>query len=243
MKKKKWIFIGVIFVLLVSYFAVQGYFLKKYWLSKEWVLENKENRPQIVGSYSIKGMRLQEEAYQEFFGVKLDKALEKFELLEANGNEKDGFARYVIYDENKKVKEYFALTIYPFYEQDQAMQDKITKKEIEEVLEKYKIKTSADRIQFLEKYAYTQNHIFMLPNQMKENYIIQTFLTAGMIEDKITILDGALKGYRYSFQKDGKEYCVVIVDHKNCVYQFLFQKSNMFTEEFIDHLIETAIFD
>ena len=243
MKRKGKILVPIILVLIlaISYFSYHGYFLHKYWLDAKWIATNQKIHPNIGKTIRIKEEPLKQEEYQNFYGVKMDKILENFQLIDSSGTTKDGYARYGLEE-----KEFFSITIYPSIAKnfEKISSSKITSREIKDVLKKYKIETLSDQIQFLKTYSYSQNHIFMTPEEMRENYIIQTYLITVLptANNEITLIEGAKSGYSYSYQENKKNYKVVCIDDGKTIYNFLFQKSAFFTEEVIQHLIGTATF-
>jgi hypothetical protein len=109
-------------------------------------------------------------------------------------------------------------------------------KDLKEFCLENEIYDDIDLINYVSKNYYAENHLFTNTKKMKENYIINLFVTNYLYPvKKTTILNGSYKGYM--FEKDN--YYEIHLLHNNTKYTFVFVGEEYKSENYILDIIST----
>ena len=235
MKNKRIVGIVSIFLIVIAlYLGTKGYFLHQYWI------QDIASKPKIESTFTLEKKTLKEEDCVDFYGVKMDKMLQDFTLEDKNGIE-TGYATYVLYDNDKNIKEFFSLTVSDSLLTSFTGNEKIKRSEILEFLKANNIDTISSLLKFLKNYSYHPNYLWMSIRKMKENYLVQTILSNLSPKQEASLLEEPFDGFTYE-TKDGNFRIFQITSGKK-TYNISFRKSEFFTDEVMKKLIETAAFD
>lgn len=199
----------------------------------------------IKDTITIHHTDLSEEEYLTFKNIKIKNKFQDFQVLEEENN--NDFIKYAIYDaENpKKVTASFWMGIdetfmYHFqlnqsvFGIDYSQFDKVDRIKL---LEKNKVTNDIELLEYLVKHKNVQNHLFTAVSQMKENYVIKTFISVALPSGTIRVIDGDYQGYL--FESGNIREVNILKDDKR--YVFTFVGKDYFSEDDVKELLSTIV--
>lgn len=243
MKKK--IVIGII--LIIIYFLVKGFFLYYYNIDSVLTSDYDEviNNFEFKDSITIENKYLEDSNYLVFKNMKIRNDFKNFKEKVYENEPSNDFKRYMLYDEDNKVKAVFMLgkyytNTYMLKNDPTFFDSRISNKEVSKVLNKNNINNDIELYNYLRANAKRRANIFTSIKKMREIYIIN-YLVAVMFPkvESLTKIEGDYEGFIYNL-KDGKEIDILIGDNK---YTFTFLKKDYFTDNYINELLNTVIIE
>lgn len=249
MKNKKELIIGLSIVLVVVligiFLGTRLYHLKKYTLinnENEYInIENLKLKDEIAIDTKI----LNDNDYLEANGIKIKNDFKEFTLLE---DDIENHERYVLRDKNGKTKASFWFGYADYDDFVQIFDDgvswfgievKVTNEEVIEYFENNNIKSEIDLVKYLNSIDNLDNSIFTSVKQMKENYISKLILKTFLHSNNYALITGDYKGYIIDMTDSKEAY--IFKDNKKYVFTFL--KTDYFTNEYINDLLNTVIIE
>ncbi len=170
---------------------------------------------------------------------------------------KEGISYKIKYDENNEVVSFYSTTSMTQYINLlnpksfeiglNNSKDKNTKtsEDTRKYLDKHNIKSDVDLLKYIKDNYYLKNNIFMCTNTMKNNYLINSYISDTLIEyNKITLINGDIEGYiidAMNIYGKGVKGIFILKDDKQ--YIITLGGSEITSDEFITKLLSSIKFD
>ena len=245
--KKKTIILVALIVLILSFLAYKIIMLNKY---KAEIIEIDTNlifketlTIKQEGEISENRIYIDNMSFENYFSDYVD-AKEGIKLKEK-------------YDENNEVISFYSTSLMTQYINllnpksfeiglnNSADKDTKTSEDTRKYLDKHNIKNDADLLKYIKDNYYLKNNIFMCTSTMKNNYLINSFVSDTLVQYKeIILIDGDIEGYiidAMNAYDKGVKAIFILKDGKQ--YVITLGGSELTNNEFITKLLSSIKFD
>ena len=121
----------------------------------------------------------------------------------------------------------------------------LTEKDTRKYLDSHNIKNDVDLLKYIKDNYYLKNNIFMCTNTMKNNYLINSFVSDTLVEyNKITLINGDIEGYIIDAMNaygNGVKGIFILKDDKQ--YVITLGGSEITNDEFVTKLLSSIKFE
>ena len=249
MGKNKFNFLVVGFILLIIGYVVFKTF-NIYFYNVNSVMYDSYSKFSkglvIKDTVSIKTQKLDKEKYLSFNNIKIRNDFKKYTKLKQT-EEDYNLIKYVLYDDNGKVKASFwmgetktYLDMFKSNSKEYGLND-IRFKTINKnyFLEENNISDDLDLVKYIIKHKNSKKNIFTSVHDIKKDYMIKYFAASNLPSlESITEVTGDYRGFIFNSSNDLKEVSIL---KNNKRYFFIFIKLDYFSDNYIKELLNTVI--
>jgi len=249
MNKKIKITIIIFIIIIVAYILFKGLFLIRHYVEPIENLEYVMNGLSLDETLTVYDNKIEEEEYLKENNIKIRNDFKNF-IKKEKENEFDS-TKYLLYDENNKLKAAFWMgemdqyievftmdSLVIFGENSKGIFNDSDRKRF---LKDNKIENDVDFFKYIKNNYYAKSNIFTSFKEIKENYIINMFVSVALPSiSSTTIIDGDYYGYIFNINDNMREVHI-LKDKKS--YVFMFMGKEYTKDEYIKEILGTIEFE